>query len=322
MPMSSVRRVAVLTLALALCAQAADPLPTPEQVQALADKKDWPALLAAVSRVLPVKGPATAAYDRVDLWMKKGEAQLQSNQFLPASQSFANAASEKSATPEQADLAVAMAELTKKSDAKGYKTPGRQGPPQVFDIRDAAKRPDAFAALFTANFNDLTQRVKRVKVATDPKPLVDLAKSIGQLRALDRVVNKAAAKSDGLEKEMAGHFAESVNTWATSADRDLAVIQARADEVIEQRIKNAAGQITIRSQRRGVQPADQGDLRKVMQQAEKLATTFTAVGEAMTEPGQAALTPARATIQTTHDKAKMLQADSVRINAPRMNSAR
>ncbi|HEX8324764.1 MAG TPA: hypothetical protein VF595_12725 [Tepidisphaeraceae bacterium] len=315
-----IRTAVALTLLLTLPTHAADPLPTMDELQSLQAKKDWPALLGAVSRVLPVKGPATAAYDRTELWMMKGEAQLQSNQFVPASQSFANAAEEKTAPPEKADYALAMAELAKRSDAKGYKTPARQGPPQAFDIRDPAKRPEALAAMLNANHVDLTQRVKQVKVATESKPLVELAKNIAQSRPLDRVVNQSVAKTDALETELAQNFIDSVTKWSTAADEQLAEILARADEMVELRTQDAAtGRVTVSQHRRGVQQADQGAIKKVMQQAEQLATTYGAVQKAMSQTGQAAIKPGEALVQGTYNRAKTLEIDRLRVTTPDIN---
>lgn len=307
------QRIAVLTLALALTAQAADTLPTTEEVQQLFDKQDWPGVLAATGRVLAVRGPAAAGYDRVDLWMKKGEAQLQTNQFMPASQSYGFAAAEKTVTPEQSDLALAMSELAKKSDNKGYKTPAKQGPVEVYDIRDATKRDAAFAALFKADLTDLKQRVTQAKAVTDSKALTDLAKAVGQLAPLDRVVNKSTTASDALQKSIGDNFVSAADAWSKTSLKEMDDIQVRADEPIDINAKDSKGRTVVRQGKKGISQADMSELQKITQAGEKLAGTYTAVEKALDEAGQTAIKPAQQVIQSTYDKAKSMQSTGSRV---------
>lgn len=305
-------RVAAIVLSLATAVHAADALPTADELQQLADKKDWAGLLAGTSRVLALKGPATANYDRADLWMKKGEAQLQSAQFLPASQSFAKAADEKGVSPEQSDKALALSRLAKKSDVKGYKTPSRQGPTQTFDVLDPMKRDAALAALFTADAADAQQRVEQMKVVTESKPLIEVAKQIGDLRPLDRVVNKSAEKSNAIEKTLADNFVDQMKKWSSASTKNLDSITEAANQMVQERYVDKYNRTSFRQHRQGLTSANQQELQKYIQRAEQLAGTYTAVQQSLGEAGKEAIKPAEAAIQAVYDQAKSIKADGAR----------
>ncbi|MDB5327298.1 MAG: hypothetical protein JWM57_2867 [Phycisphaerales bacterium] len=308
------KRVAAIVLSLSAMLLAAETLPTAEELQQMVDKKDWAGLLAGTSRVLALKGTATAGYDRADLWTKKGEAQLQSAQFLPASQSFAKAAEEKGVAPDQSDKALAMSRLAKKSDAKGYKTPSRQGPMQTFDVLDPMKRNDALAALFTADAADAQQNAEKMKVVTDAKPLIDMAKQIADLRPLDRVVNKSSDKSDAIEKIVAENYVTQTKSWSTAAAKNLDAISASANEMVQQRTTDRLGRVTYREHRQGLTSGAQTDLQKYMQRAQQLAGTYTSIQQSMSEAGKTAIKPAETAIQGVYDQAKSIKAEAARPN--------
>ena len=308
------KRIAAIVLGLAAISQAADTLPTADELQQMVDKKDWAGLLGGTTRVLALKGPATAGYDRADLWMKKAEAQLQSAQFLPASQSFAKAADEKGVSPDQSDKALAMARLAKKSDAKGYRTPARQGPMQTFDILDPAKRTEALAALFSADAADAQQQADKLKVVTDAKPLIDFAKQLGELRPLDRVVNKNTEKSDAIEKTVAENFAAKMKEWSVAANKNLDAISASANEMVQERYTDKNNRAIFRQHRQGLTSAGQGELQKYMQRAQQLAGTYSSIQQSMSEAGKAAIKSAEADIQGVYDQAKTIKTDAARPN--------
>ncbi|MGC4031218.1 MAG: hypothetical protein QM754_05660 [Tepidisphaeraceae bacterium] len=309
-------RIAAAVLLFAVsAAHAADPLPTPEELQKLQDDKKWPELSSATARILALKGPVTDAYVRFDVWMKKAEAQLQSNQIAPAQQSFSKAAEEPKATPDQVDDAKAMALLVKRSDIKGYKTPGRAGPIQSFDIRDPQKRVNALAALFGVEYGDVKKRVDNSRGVTDARPLTEIAKAVSDLRSLDRVVNKSNDKSDELEKTLGENVAASAKKWSDTTIKSLDDMKKTADEIITERYRDAQNRQVTNTHRRGYTADNLTTSINYMNAAKKWAETYKTVQPLLGPTGQGAIQPAEAMIQTTFDRAKSVQQDAMQQRA-------
>lgn len=313
--MFSRRAALAFTLLAVPIAHAADPLPTPEQIQAMADAKDWPSLLQATNRTLTLKGAIAEPYDRVGLWMKKAEAQLHLNQFVPASQSMAKAAAEKAAAPEQIDNALALSALFRHTDAKGYKSSARLGPIKLYDVKEPAGRRDALAALFEGGYADVAQEIDRIKAAVDAKALVPLAKDIDELRAIDRVVNKSNEKSDTLEKTLADNFADQARKWVKPVNERLDALAKLGDERVEvQSPPDRLGRVTISSHRRGNTPDEVAELKRFTDQAKKFGAAYVTLEPALGPVGKAAIKPVKDVVEPAYERAKSLTGSANRTN--------
>ncbi|HEX8324763.1 MAG TPA: hypothetical protein VF595_12720 [Tepidisphaeraceae bacterium] len=278
------RGAAVIAL-LTVAAAGADTLPSAAALQAMADSKDWPGLLAGTSRALALRTPA-AAYDRYDLWTKKAEAHLQLSQFGPASQSLASAAKETKITEKQRDTAVATARLLRKSTPKGYEPPTTDGLPQRFDILDTAIRPKALTAMLDGEIGDLKRRIGKFNVITDAKAMADAAKQLIELRPLDRVIHDSTEQTDVLEKTLGERFSDEVDEWARAADQRLAAIEAGQRFVTKggydaDRVKHKDG-VGIK----GRSPQEDDEMRRYVKEAQVLAKSYTTLHSGLSEVGQ------------------------------------
>ena len=302
-----IRRASLSVLvSIAAFSQAADPLPTADQIQASYDAKDWQGVLGATTRTLQLKGAAAQPYDRVDLWTKKAEAQLRLNQFAPASQSMAKVADEKTATPEQKDNAVALSVLFRKTDAKGFRSSAKIGAVKTFDVLDPTARKEALAVLFEAGYTDVSQQVDRAKASTDGRNLAALARSVGELRAMDRVVNKSNEKSDGLEKALGGNFADLAKKWAEPVTKRCDELLSLANENVVDRYNDGRGNILTTTRNRGNTTQEQGEAKKFMDEAKRLATAYATLEAALGDVGKAAIKPTVDAVDPAFKKAKQI----------------
>src|SRR3954470_12100101 len=93
--------VVAVALSVAMRVRAADPepLPTPAELHRTFDDGQYQPLLQKLARVLQLKGNAAKPYDKVDLYVLRGETFLQLKQQSSAVQSFQLALKEVN-TPE------------------------------------------------------------------------------------------------------------------------------------------------------------------------------------------------------------------------------
>src|SRR3954466_7136488 len=91
--------------------QAADPLPSMQELQQLQTEKQWQPLLQKLSRALSLRGDAAKTFDRYELFMMKGEAHAQLKQPAPAASAFADAVKEAGADKNRAAVAGSTALL-------------------------------------------------------------------------------------------------------------------------------------------------------------------------------------------------------------------
>ncbi|MGN6506908.1 MAG: hypothetical protein ACTHM6_15240 [Tepidisphaeraceae bacterium] len=294
-----------IVLLVGLGAARADELPTPADLQKLAGEKNWTGLLQATTRVLALRGDAAAAYNRVDVWMLKAEAQLQSNQYSAASESFTHAAAEKTATPEQADWGTAMAAVLKKSDRRGYQPkPTREVPhPAAIDIFTPANRKQAVAALLGAENEDLARKITKYQTTLEQGPVMDMVKQVKTMAPLDRVANGTAEQTDALQKTICGNWVAAVQTWSDTSMKKIEDLNEIASKMVQQQYRDRLGNIQVRQQKTGLTSPQQKQLTDIENQAKGLAGTFETVQAAVVDAGKTALEPAKATIQGVYDRA-------------------
>ncbi|HEX8342907.1 MAG TPA: hypothetical protein VF624_18535, partial [Tepidisphaeraceae bacterium] len=161
----------ITVLLLTTCAVAA-PLDA-DAIETLAAKGEWPAVLRETSRAIGLRGKAAAGYDRSRMWELRGEAQLRTNQFKPAAESFKNAAAEPGVPQARADACLAAARLMPRTEARGYDPPllrGQTETPLIEVLTDAGRRRAAAAFLDDALSEidaklDKAKSVRLVRVA-------------------------------------------------------------------------------------------------------------------------------------------------------------
>lgn len=190
------RLAAVLLLAAPLLFAGADSaeLPSPAQLHALADAGQYHEALKQILRIVTLSGPAAAAYDRYDLFMLRGECQLQVHQ-QPAALASLALAKKQAVTQQKYDLLVAPTALTylvQHSSAYQYtpKAPGSQKP---IPWLDRTHRPEAYAALFADDFPLAAKQTAAIAKTKSIPPLEEVARLVGSIHALEAM----AAGPDG-----------------------------------------------------------------------------------------------------------------------------
>jgi len=267
---------------------AADDLPTPEQLKQLETDKNWVELLKGTTKALALKGPAAEKFNRAELWIQKAEAQLQQKQFIPASESFKNAAEEKTVAPEIADTCTAMSALVRKSDARGYRVPQTKDNPSppAFDIFDPATRTDAMKALFDSEYTDLKKDLDKAKTKPALPELIKIAKQAKPLPTLERAATKTDEQSKQLVADVGTQASETIGKWVESSRTQIDKIRESANRMIRVKAREIPGQTVSGHtlQKAGLSGQDRSDLQGIMKECEKIAGLYKqyidAVGEA------------------------------------------
>lgn len=220
-------------------AAAPEPLPTADEIHKLYDDKEYQAVLQKLVRVLQLKGQAAQAYDRVDLLMIRGESLLQLKQQAAAIEAFDSAFKEATAPqqntvrkPEQVAQVRATNLLMHQAHSFAY-TPKHldagQAPGPI-SLLDLAQRDAAFKSLLFDQLTELDPKVKSATRGTTMGPIIQLIRSLGDVRAVELTVTKATKQTDAL--------------FVTMADRALTLMDAEVDRLApaEQTISRAAHQ--------------------------------------------------------------------------------
>lgn len=188
-----------------------DPLPTMQELQQLQIDKQWQPLLQKLSRVLSLRGDAAKNYDRYELFTLKGEAHAQLKQPAPAVSAFGDAAKEAASDKQRAAVASSTALLIKRANQFVYKRKSPATQPtdaKEIDVLDPAKRKDGFAALAADELAALKPKVKSAISASNLKPVIELMKSMDDLRNAELASAGETAMSDSLLPPLAAHSKE------------------------------------------------------------------------------------------------------------------
>ena len=256
-----------------------EPLPSIQELQQLQAEKQWQPLLQKLQRVLQLRGDAAKNFDRYELFTMKGEAHANLKQPGPASQAFNEAAKEAASDKQRAAVASTTALIIKRSKSFVYKrkSPTTQpSDPKEFDVLDATKRKNAFAALAADELAVLQPKVKSATNANNLRPVIELMKSMGDLRSAELAANGTTAMSDSLLPPLAARSKDLSAKYV--ADQQIVVdnIEKTANTVIDvgpDRRGAYQGRTYDRLYRkRGLLPADQNALKDAIQTCNEIAT--------------------------------------------------
>lgn len=310
---SRCRRFAGVLLLLALASPAlaqtpsTDELPTPAQMKAMQEAKDWAGVLKGATRVLLLKGAAAQPYNRVDVWLMKAEAHLNLNQFVPASDAFVGAAKEPDASPAVADRAFAMSLIARKSDKGGYKAapsktdniPGGQMPILTETDRDAALK-----ALFAAEY------AESKKLAEKAKTITLAARFVKQSQATRRIERAADGKDEkvvALSNDVLTAVAKEAKAWVDASTRRVDSIETEAATMVISRDKLGRESMT----RKGPSGAQIKEMRDLMKQCETFAKEFDSLKETVGgDPPELADIPSA--VNRVYERAKTVSSPSYR----------
>ena len=203
-----------------------------DQLQSLYNEGKYAELVPKLNAALALKGPGAAAYDKYQLFMLKGEAQLRTSGAASAVPAF-RAASMATTDEKQVSAARALAALMGRTSGTKYKAkpapaakaakgvaaaPATQ--PATFDVTNVDDRKQAFAALFTEMLAADTPVVDRAKKATALAALTTAATSLSDLRPV--------------EVEATGDDAQSKDLLKSVGDRAVELMTKATDQLTDQ----------------------------------------------------------------------------------------
>jgi hypothetical protein len=268
----------VLTLGL-MCptTRAAEPEPpaTMEELNQLFKAGEYQPLVLKATRVLQLKGDAAKPYDRVKVFMLKGEAQLRLKQTTPALDAFASAAKEAKDFKEAA-TPIATEALVRKSPGFKYSVkPTGGGKPESLDILDDAQRKKAFAALYADEVTATTAKFRAAARATSLPAIVEAIKLAPRLRALELAADGTDDKTLASIKDLGTHAEELMKDGLSKMNATVMEISKSANTL--ERSVDSYGSVTTR--KRGINPQETRTLRNLVDTAGKISTTAKEMGD-------------------------------------------
>ena len=165
-------------------------LPTSGQVRELFEQGDYAQAIKQATTALAARGAdAVAGNQRHDLLVLKGEAQLKLKNLNAAAAAFDEAErfAPDGVAGETAAVDRSTAELFRRSKGGTYTPPVRKGAaaPAPLDVSEPAARKAAFAAMFEEARPKVAAAVKSASLARQLPALLDAAKMLRDLRALE-----------------------------------------------------------------------------------------------------------------------------------------
>lgn len=288
-------------LLLASTGRAADPPMTVAQLRQLADAKSWQDLLKAATYALSVKGPDAQGVERVPVTMLKGEAQLQTQLFEAAALTFEAAAKEPSATPEQIDTGLGLAQLMRKCTKRGYApAPTKDEPtPPAFDIFNPETRPAAMTKLLEIQLGDCNKQFDSIKETFPPAKTLSLLGDLKSSRHLERAGAKSDDRALALQTKVSESVGERAKKWADKSLKRVDQIRASANAW-----DRVAG--TNMREQRGMSGQQGLELKAIMKDAEAMAEVYTRITDALPEDAREPLAEPKQQVQKAYDESRKL----------------
>lgn len=221
---------------------APDPrLPTIESLKQQLAAGENQEVLRSVAKLLALKGPAAQAYDRYELFMLRGEAALRNKAMPMASEAFKMAQQETDDASKQAG-ARAIELLVRKSKQTGYvpkhapsPTPGANpagvAARDAIPIVDEANRKQAFAALLNDELSVLEPKAKTAAKATTLAPIIEVARTLGDLRAVELASGGEAQRTKAIGSTLGARAHELIADAMNGMDRQVEEIWDDASQV-------------------------------------------------------------------------------------------
>jgi hypothetical protein len=262
--------------------------PTPEDVKAAYEKKDYKETLRLVGRVLSLKGRAAEGIDRYEMLVLKAESHLKMQATTNAIQSLEEAA-KVAPGDEEAAKAKGLVILVKRSKNLQYTpkvTAGSddkaKGP---LDVTDPDQREAALKAIY---LEEKAATRTKLQAAAKAKTLPPLAAAL-----------KAVIPLKDLERAATGHDAETAETVNQLTDRahklmareldDMTKrterIAARAKELYEYSVPSRIGdnRTEIRTGMRGLQQKDVQELKATIKTCKQIMVSCKELAEGFAE---------------------------------------
>lgn len=268
----------------------ADDPPTQDQLQTLADQKNWTELMKAATRVLQLKGPAAETYDRPQVWQLKAEAQLQTNMFVASAESFESAAEEPKVDPAVKDRCESLSLIMRKTDARGFRVkPAKPGAvAEPIDVKDPANRPTAMKALLDQEIAELKSELEKQKKKTSLNELVKIAQQARRLPPLERAATQSETQTDAIIAAAGSLMADSIGKWVEGTRPEIEKIRESANELVEVEGRRDRAPRDRRDpvyRKRGLTSKDVSDLKAITSECKRIAGAYKAFLDAAKKPG-------------------------------------
>jgi len=258
-------------------AAGAEAPPTVDQLkQLLADQK-YQDVIRGVSKCLALKGPAAQAYDRYDLFMLRGEAFVHTRAMPTAAESFASAQKETQDAAKK-DAARALELLVRRSKPTGYTAKiSTTRPAPTFPILAETDRQAAYAALFTDEMAVAQPKVKAATSATNLNPVIDAARSLGDLHAIEHAANNSDAQTKQIGSTLGDHAHKLIADALTQMSKRVEDIWKTASRP---NVRRNGGQYNQQSYdygagMMGMSSTESGDLKNTTATTEKVVSVAT-----------------------------------------------
>jgi hypothetical protein len=257
-------------------AEADNGLPATKEIAELIDARKYQPALAALARVLQLKGAAASRYDRHELLMLKAECLLQLRDQHNLLATLNSAAGEAKSPAEEAD-AVALQELVGRSVRDLY-TGKKDG--AAHDILDRAHRTDAFAALWTDEFPPFESETGAA-ISGDALPAIfKSAKAVPVTRAVEFKATGSSRRTDEIAGKLKERAAKLIDSVLEKDGGIVDHISAEANRTVRV-IDSDTGRV-LRTYKKGLTMADprvlgdvEADCSQIVTAAQDLARVFT-----------------------------------------------
>jgi hypothetical protein len=261
------------------------PLPTPAEVHKLVDDGQYRDALKDLLRILDLKGPPAAAYDRAEMLQLRAECQLQLRQTQAAQASLdavvkeARGNNDVPPNPDRLGQALALSALVAKSTTMLYTPRNHTGPlaPKPINILDRAARPAACKALFDDSLADVKTKVRTAQDAAAMPPILDAAKAVATLRALEKAGTGDDVQSKPIAAELATRAVMRLGNSVADLSGTVRTIADAANLVYSapvQRVDRVTGVRTLDqiSRRRGLVGDEPARLKSIRQTCAQIIT--------------------------------------------------
>jgi hypothetical protein len=193
----------LLSLAAATSRAANPPLPTLDEIKQLYNEGDYRGALAASRRIVNLRDDALAGYDRHPVRMILAECQLRLRMVKDAADTLTTAdeVAKHNGNVVDASEARSLAVLIRNSDSHYYQ-PLTGTKRERIDILNDATRKSAYLALFADRFDWCKKQQHDSASYESLVPMLKLADSFEDVKALEQQSSGATAQSDALGQQL------------------------------------------------------------------------------------------------------------------------
>jgi hypothetical protein len=257
--------VAAVSLALTLPARPDDGrIATTAELHQMRDAGQYRICLQQIARVLRLTD-AAKGYDRYDLLLLRGDCLLHLED--PATAELAYAAGAKSAVPEQAREARAMAFLLQRSTGMTYSPKGAGQAADGINVADKEGRTKALRALLQDEMRANEADFRSAITAENLVPIQDALPKLRDLYAVERAATGGDAKLRPKLEAIAARARTLIERELELSDESVGALERRANQAVD---VSAGGWWWGRYARRGLYTRDRRKLRDLIDYLQRI----------------------------------------------------